>query len=560
MKRTFSSNLLLACLLLVASLAHGAQDSIQGLDPIYTEFILAEMANSYQAKDSTVDPRYRGQTLEPFKVGYLEIPAERLHLETSSVNSRILQEHFYVPQTNQQKIRFYIHPDSEHLYQPLIKEFGFKGFYWALPTASTRSVLAWDPNRPHIEPLFLKLSLAQIQDRMSRIIPGWEVRRSVRLTNLIDSDLRSGRVKGGNVSLIPEVSGAYVKSEEGLAYYVDRDQGKVSEHGYIMRDASFIKKHQGKRIVPMFWLFSQVNGGEPPIIQMWKKSESYRLLPGQPKESFARFLFQDFFQPFVRMNLPLMVKQGIVPQIHGQNVVLILNEQNGKIEAIYHRDIGSMKTDYRLRWIEGLPIDALRSPMADKDFGLSWGMEKIRDYHLDYLHDWLLRWAYLPILKKYVNGFDPLETRPLMENLISKEVSHLLGALTVSTSATEKLSSYIDQSAGRIFERLHEQDLKAEAISDIHLRTYLVEREAKQQAVKLPDGWGKLLKEKLPASISGRGYLFTDYGVVYFGQYLKPKDRSVKIAFYAEKSDESRLSRRLQRDFKIRVCRKVHAG
>jgi hypothetical protein len=550
---------LLLCLVVMNASLGVAQDALLGLDPIYVDFIKAEMGNSYQAQDSTVDERYRGKTLEPFRVGYLEIPANSLNLEFSQANDRLLKDHFFVNGKRDGMIRFYIHPDSEHLYKPLIQKYGYKGFYLALPTASTRSVLAWDPQRPDVKPVFLKLSLAQIQDQLGRIIPGWEVRRSVRVTEMIDADRKSGRVRNLNVHIIPEVAGAYVREADGLPFFVDKEQGKVSEHGYILRDASFIEKNRGKKVVPMFWLFSKAKNQEPPIISLWKKSAYYTNEKSAQLESFTQFLFESFYRPFVRMNLPLMVQQGIVPQIHGQNVVLALDPNSGKIESIYHRDIGSMKSDYRLRWIRGLPIDQLRSPFADKDFGLSWGAEKIQNYHLDYLHDWLLRWAYLPIIREYIPSFNPLATLPKMEQLLNEELTRLLGLQDLTGTSKEKILKYIERTPPPSLDPGPE-GLQAKANSDLQLRTFLLERESLNQSVDLPSGWQKQLSANVQGALKENGYIFTDYGVIYTQHYVGKGTGNLMIAFYSQSNEPQHLGYRKAQRGVVRSCHSVHAA
>lgn len=516
-------------IILLASIGFAHNLTLDGLDSAYISFIKAEMDNSYQATDSTVDQRYRGKTLEPFRVGYLEIPAERLNIETSHANNELLKNHFYVTEKNKSFVRFFIHPDSEHLYQSLINEFGYKGHYLALPTASTRTVLAWDPSRQSVKPLFLKLSLAQKQDDLGRVIPAWEIRRSVRVTEQIDSDIKSGRIQPIDAHVIPEVAGAYVKSSENLTYFVDKKQGEVAEHGFILRDASFIEKYKSKKVVPMFWLFSKNKGQEPPIISLWKKSTFYSNDDDKPSASFIKFLAEKFFRPFIQKNLPLMLHQGIVPQIHGQNVILVLNPHTGEIESSLHRDIGSMKTDYRLRWINKLPVSELRSTYADKDFGLSWGAENIENYHMSYLHDWLFEWTYLDNIKEYFKNFNPNVTRRIVRKILNEEISKLLDIRSSKIDPKAKIIEYIEKHPPSTL--LTSIPKPTSVPHDMH--QYLTQREYLKQTAALPISWQKLLALSEGSSeLKEVGFIYTNYGIIYSSKYLGRQKNSIRIAFY----------------------------
>lgn len=515
-------------ILIFTQLSYAA--SLDGLSKAYIDFIQAEVSNSYIAKDSTVAPKYRADAVKPFEIGYIEIPIERLNTEISSVSEEILKQHFFVENSNNKLIRFFIHPDSEHLYKPLIKEVGgYKGFYSALATASTRTVLAWDPTRPDAKPVFIKLSLAQTQDRLGRIIPGWEVRRSVQLTETANNDIKLEKSNPNKVALIPEVAGAYVKSQENLKFFVDSDQGQVSEHGYILRDASFIENNKTRLVVPMFWLFSKGKNGKPPIIEAWEKSTYYTNKTDKQVTSFNYFVMDFFINPFIKQNLPLMIKQGIVPQIHGQNVVLVLDPKTLKLEKILHRDIGSMKADYRLRWINGLPINNLKSELADKDFGLSWGADQIEKYHLSYLHDWVFYYGYLKDIQKFIPSFNPSTTRSMLKKILNKELASLLKTNNQTMPANEQIKMYIENNfpdyKNTLLQTHENQSLN-------QVKDYLLERSRKSQVVTLPESWFFSLNSKFKKELEEKNYVSTNYGTIFKSSLLsEDSNSSLKIAF-----------------------------
>jgi hypothetical protein len=478
---------------------------IAGLDQVYVDFLRAEASNSYQAADSTVDPKFRAGNLNPFLVGYIEMPSGELEFETSCANDPLIREHFFVD-VAKTKIRFFIHPDSEHLYKPLIEKYGYTGFYQAVATSSARTVLAWDPTRPETKPLFLKLSLAQKQDGMGRIVPDWEIRRGVRITETVDQDIKAGRISTDKVSLIPEVAGASVKSSAQMKHFVDAIQGDVSQHGFILRDASFIETHQKSLVVPMFWLFSKGSKDESPIVTQWERSRYFTKNRRKNLASFQQFLANRFFTPFIRQNLPLMLSQGIVPQIHGQNVVLVLNRETGEIETILHRDIGSMKVDYRLRWIKNLPIGSLASPKADKDFGLSWGAEEIEKYHLSYLHDWIFQSTYLADLRASFPDFNPDVTRELVRKILALEVDRLLGTSREIRSSKSKILEYIGRNPPR-YESIY---IKGDSfMNKARVLDLIVDRELAHQTIDLPQAWRVSFNAKFARELATLSYVWS---------------------------------------------------
>lgn len=514
-KSVFFNSLLFTLALFVWVQAWGVD-----YDPSALEFMRAETQNSY-VPESTVSQKFRPVFGRTFGIKYLEIPAADLEVIDSGNGSQTARNHFMVKREGIQYIRFFIHPDSEHLYQSLIERYGVAGQYTAAATASTRTLLAWPKNSPE-KMIFLKLSLAQQQDGLGRIIPGWEVRRSVGISE-IASQTNSLIWNNSGASIVPEFAGAYVRRSENLPFYVDSNQGEVFEHGLIARSAEFLQQYPKDLKLPLFALFSEgPNGQEPLIIRLWKQSRT-----GVNSTSFVSFVGEYLFKPFLEKNKYLLFHQGIVPEFHGQNVVVVLDHKTMEIKHFFHRDVGSMKVDIRLRWVHGLSVDALRTENAQYDFKFERATTATEDNLKDYLNDWLFKWGYLDVIKKHIPLFSPSQTeRKLLEmalETVRKELP-LRGGHSLK-SISGHLTAYYAENPPRVL-----RPIAGEQFNIRKVNRFVSSRERAGQIVPLPSEW-KGAFASLPA--------VTEYGIVF-----ERSNRELALALHASSGlDEIRSAK-----------------
>lgn len=451
------------------------------------DFMKAEAANDFDHQ-ATLNEHFLPGDLRVHSGLEMLIPADRLNVEVSGSIDPELKDRFLLRKNGRWMVRFPVHPASQDLYRPLLRKFQ-TGQFEMVPTSSIRTVYAWDQDS-----VFLKLSLAAMVRGLGRVVPGWEIRRAVRITELAAMTDSQTWLQSG-ASIIPEPFGAYIKRREGLGFYVDEDQGDVFEHGFIARDASFLQKFPGKIVIPLFALFSSRDGKPPLIVQLWRKSKV---------SSFLDFIDQYLVVPFIRKNLYLMLDEGLRPQIHGQNVVLVLNKENHSIEHVLHRDLGSFKVDYKMRWAKGLRIDSLRTDAPDEDFGLSWATGKFEEYYITYFVRWIFGRGYRDNLKKYVpefRGYKPVEE--LVRRRLIEETARYLNVAGSFTSATAILNEFIGQNPPRDWFQV-----KA-GWTDKIVERFLLRRRQQLQIASLPRAWW----DKVP--FQGKNYLATAYGVIY---------------------------------------------
>jgi nicotinate-nucleotide adenylyltransferase len=470
------------------------------------KFLNYEVSNDYKP-DTTVAEAYRPGKNKIFKLQYIEIPASELNITDSQLGSSDVRQQILFEKDGIKYFRFFIHPDSESLYHPLIKRYGWAGYYWAAATSSTRSVIAWNPNGK--EPsLYLKLSLAQTQDGIGRIIPDWEVRRSVGITKMVQQTPAT-QWEAHGTSIIPEYLGATVKSKYRLGFFIDEKQGEVFEHGLIAREAPFLAGDNQQEVMPLFSLFTKTDGQPPLIISYWQKS-------GEP--DFYKFVEDFLFKPFLEKNAYLFFHQGIVPEIHGQNVLISLDRKTGKITHFYHRDVGSMNVDLRLRWVHGLSIEPLRSKNAAFDFKFARATEKFESVHLDYLNDWLFRWAYLNTLREYITTFSHTKMKLRLKALLLKEVRGLFPLRSKSFLETieDHLKKFYEENSPLNWKPI-DVPTNPEKISEF-IKTQI----EKGQFMELPETWTSNI------SFLEGNILFTEYGLVRL-----ERNKSLRLYYYS---------------------------
>lgn len=471
-------------------------------------FLRSETTNNY-VPNTTVAEAYRPKTDQVFKINYIEIPVSKLNISDSGLGSENLRKQLLFEKNGEKYFRFFVHPESEKLYQPLITKYGITGFYWASATSSTRSVLAWNPENSN-DMLFLKLSLAQYQDGLGRVIPDWEVRRSVGISSAV-AKTNSVTWRKHGAEIISEFIGASVKKNEGLGFFVDEKQGEIFEHGLIARDPDFLTQNKNEHVQPLFSLFTRTGKKAPLIVELWKKSG---------EADFYKFIDQFLFKSFIEMNSYLFFHQGVVPEIHGQNVLVRLNKAKNKIMGYYHRDVGSMKIDLRLRYIHGLGIDDLRTPNAAFDFKFARSTEVYQSVFLDYLNDWLFKWGYFKNINDFIPGFDPEKTKSRLLEILLNHVREKFPLKSKYEYKTVEghMNSFYKENPPLNWKPI-DVDTNLEKVSE-----FINTQKDKSQFMNLPESWIPYIR------FTEKNFLFTEYGLLKL-----ENDGKLNIYFYATK-------------------------
>lgn len=470
--------------------------------PLEEAYLAREALNDYLVV-SAIHSKYRPGA-GTFKVKYLEILRSEIEVIDSGLGPHSLRKMVF-PENSPNHIRFPIHPESEHLYQPLIEKYGIAGEYEAGATSSTRSVLAVDDDG--VTSGQLKLSLAKYQSKRGRVVPAWEVRRSIAISRLASLTPEETWIKSG-ASIIPEVAGAHIRSEWKLGSYVDVKQGVVFEHGFILRDISFLRRFPKTEVYPLFSLFAEAEGSAYFVIELWRKSG---------ENDFYTFINNFLFKPFLEKNSYLMFKEGIIPEIHSQNLLVAINPETRTIEHFFHRDVGSMKIDLRMRWIHNLPISPLRSEDPACDFKFKRASEVVEEDFMRYFHDETFVRGYLPMLQKYVPGFNPEITRSKLKSELYTSINQ---ALPVAKKVPEG-----DGWVQKHLEAYYEEHIPAtphlRVANSEKLNSFIEGQKEKRQIMELPKTWAKsfniAVDEQAP----------TPYGILF-----RDSENRLHVAYY----------------------------
>ncbi len=366
---------------------------------------------------SQVPARYQPGPGVEFDVPYAWVPISELGLADSGSGSPALRGEILREIQGQTHFRFLIHPESLELYQPLLARFPIAGSFRGIPTASTRTLYVWDPTNDKAPGFFAKLSLNRTQLGLGRVVPDWEIRRSVAVTQLTQTeDARYWKDIGASV--VPDFIGAWANPGLAKPAYIDAIQNAVFRHGVIYRDASFIE-NAGLELYPLFSLASRTAksaGKAPAFVQKWLDTK------GSTNETFAQFSERWLISPIVQKTAPLIFRHGILPDLHTQNIIVGLNPQTGGIKHVFVRDAGSMKVSFRIRLARGLTIEPLLTESTAYDFKPQWAEQLLErpwtQYFFNYVFDNHL--GNDGVIKQYVPNYDSAVESQLLRREIQR--------------------------------------------------------------------------------------------------------------------------------------------
>lgn len=403
--------------------------SQQENDP-YMTFMERENINQHfqDMKQSSLkfsEAAYIPESGKVIEITEVLIPTQDLEIVRAQNIPESLQKAALVTYNGQEHFRFLIHPASLELYSHLITKYGINRKLSALPTSSTRTVLV--PTQPGIKtPFFAKLSMDQEQFGFGRIVPDWEVRRSVHVTSQMQD--YSTELEAHGITLITEGLGAYIKIKDGAlpSSKVANNQPLVLQHGLIYRDATFLEKYSHLDIYPLFSLFDAPEGEKPLVMHLWEKELLKRSI------SFEDFCIEFLIEPFVRTTSYLAMHHGLFPEAHGQNVIVGINPKTNRVVHFFHRDMGSVKVHLLLRLARGLGISKLLTHSTLWDFKPDWihhVLAKPFTYFFDHMFS-MSRPTGIR-LKKARPLYDPKKIQTKFLELIEAEIQKYLG--TTST-------------------------------------------------------------------------------------------------------------------------------
>lgn len=197
---------------------------------------------------------------------------------------------------------------------------------WAVPTSSTRTLLAW----PDLEPekaIFIKVSLHSpiFGDRR---IDSMRAARSVGLSGLVrDSQ--------------PELSAALSYFPEHCGFVLRRAPGS----GAVLRSIPREVKEGQVTIAPLFSLLGASGGRAPMLLTILERIGMEPL----------QFIDNALCEPFAKLWLVMSLQHGLIFEAHGQDVLLALSPELRPLGQFYYRDFEGLQVDWDLRRRRGWP-------------------------------------------------------------------------------------------------------------------------------------------------------------------------------------------------------------
>jgi len=514
----------------------GQNHSLEFRNKRYQEVLDREHLNNHFDKMNSINGALVAENFLPspgkrLDLLLVEIPVEDLVVYTAKDKNGLpldLTKTALVVKEGKKFFRFYIHPASVNLYEPLIKKYGVSESLQAQPTASTRTLLVM-PQESLEQGLFLKTSLDSIQFGFGRIIPDWEVRRSVLITEIAALTPSSEWSKQG-VSIIPEPVGAYVKKDPGFMTYAADNQPFVFQHGLIYRDSSFIDKHSDLDIYPLFSLFAEGKDGAPPLIVKWWREENKKT-----GIDLHDYLEDRMMKPIVEAIAYLTFHQGLIPDAHGQNVLVGLDPHSLRVKHVFFRDIGSMKVNWLLRWARGLSVGPLfKTNSPQWDFKPQWAGEISFKPFFGYFFNYVMGklQGQGNVLSKHESSYSVEK----MQEFLIQDVT-LMAEKYFPTKSKMDLSVTSHGIADRINQFIDEHKPTLTAASgkmpidrDPNLDNLIKRAEQRGQYISsLPSSWMSILDEV------GVDSLKTPYGILY-----RSADSKLRLALLNEKNSASK--------------------
>jgi hypothetical protein len=285
-----------------------------------------------QSRDPGFDPKYF-----PQNCGVMQLPCywiERRHLYVFGAQQARDDLGFFSGAGPNSHVLFPMHPASAPNYRELLIKLAAKDAardglrIWAVPTSSTRTLLAW-PDRMPERAVFVKTSLHSPVFGKRRL-HAWQVARSVGLSGLVQESLPS---LPNTLRYFPESFGLVPR--------------QMPDSGVIVRAIPEEIKANRLLVAPLFALM----GGQHPQPLFLRMMEQ---MGGQPMD----FIEQVLCAKFARIWLEMTLRHGLILESHWQDLLLAMSPDLRTLDSFYYRDFEGLQVDWELRRRLGLPMPA----------------------------------------------------------------------------------------------------------------------------------------------------------------------------------------------------------
>lgn len=286
---------------------------------------------------------YHPQNFQPFTLKGFWIPADQG--DTFSILDPTQQLPIFRDVAGKKEVLFLVHPKSETLFHPLMQAYAHKQIeVRALALSSFRTLLVAIPDGHEYQLMMIKVSLDETINKAPRVISLKESAGSVAETCHLKS-------KAKNLVFMEDVYSFVPRSE---LLDPKRTQGKAIRAGMLVRKIPeiLLDPHARERVVPLYALFGN------------KNRALLDLMINNSKKTPTQFILEDILQPYARLYVDLLFNQQISLEVHGQNLMLVLDDETAqpiKGREFLYRDMGGVNSLLSSKELSRLPAH-LRDP------------------------------------------------------------------------------------------------------------------------------------------------------------------------------------------------------
>lgn len=244
----------------------------------------------------------------------------KIHLaDHISMNAKDI---LFVEKAGRRYVRFFIlpTPSMRTYYAEEIAKYQADSKIWLGYQQSSGRTLTVIDSENHFAPICLKLSLNERMGGGNRLIEDYQTVRGPKVSELLYHAPKSAL---SSWSYFPETAGV---------------EGPNGKGGLIIREFPPEMLADTHFAIPLFALVNS------------KRSTLYLdELAQAANKTRQAFLLEEVIFPLIDTYADLSLRLGLIPELHQQNTLLLINKQTKQIDSILFRDLDAVSTDHILR-------------------------------------------------------------------------------------------------------------------------------------------------------------------------------------------------------------------